>query len=53
MEDSDNDSGLDDPVVRMRRPKNCTDVLLILVAIIVFDDCDSHFLSIFPSVYIC
>ena len=26
MEDSDNDSGLDDPVVRMRRPKNCTDV---------------------------
>ena len=26
MEDSDNDSGLDDPVVRMRKPKNCTDV---------------------------
>ena len=26
MEDSDNDSGLDDPVVCMRRPKNMTDV---------------------------
>ena len=26
MEDSDNDSGSDDPVVCMRRPKNCTDV---------------------------
>ena len=26
MEDSDSDSGSDDPVVRLRRPKNCTDV---------------------------
>lgn len=26
MEDCDNNSGLDDPVVCMRRPKNCTDV---------------------------
>ena len=26
MEGSDNDSGSDDPVVRLCRPKNCTDI---------------------------